>query len=492
MKNPDQLRNFDAAVLKEVHGIIVPADIRESFLIDAEVLLEGGKSEVLSASVWRISPIGVELLVARGSSYNKGDQIDLSMRVGDQTIKLGGFIAILEADFQPNSDLLGIRLQEGKRFTAEQSDERSSVRWICSRQFYPVAVAENPIQFNDFTYITIRNISSGGFHALTSLRNKYLIPGLILDWQVRLPITGSTIIKTQVKWTDVTQDDGRDYLELGLEFLELGEVQQKLLGQFLMQFSDAGSLQKLRDEGFRPTSLTKGVTYGYIRTKDEFLEVLRLRLEANRVAEKVPDHYTPDDMADRFDSLSRILVGKAQGKIVSAVRLTFIEQHEQFELEEFVELPDALPQKNQVVECGRALTHPEYQRGNLYFSLIQHIVISALLAKRHFALLCTTEELVPFYKSVGCQVAGISYVHPLYPSKKQHLVYIDIPAALSGKNVNPMLWNIVWRDVAKYVDEHALWKDGVLNAKTTAYQAMAPVAQLAYGARSYLRKLIAK
>ena len=91
----------------------------------------------------------------------------------------------------------------------------------------------------------------------------------------------------------LTAEGGKDYLEIGLEFIELTMQQRGAIGQYLIQFSDAESLKRIRSDGFFPTSLTKGVDYHYIKSESDFLEVLQLRFNANQEVGKIPDQHHP-------------------------------------------------------------------------------------------------------------------------------------------------------------------------------------------------------
>lgn len=488
MKEQVKLRDFTDIDYKDVHDIVFPADVRETDLIRAKIRISGSDDADAEVRVWKLSPLGIELLVDSPSIYSKGDSVSLAIRVGRQTTKFEGLVVEIADHTREGKLLLGVRIHKRQADRLVETNRRSSTRWVCSSQFYPVAIAANPIQFNDFVYITVRDISSGGMRALTSLRNKFLVPGMTLDWQISFPLTGHAILKTKVSRATLTADNGKDYLELGMEFVDLSRNDRELIGQYLVQFSDADSLEEIRNEGFYPVSLTKGIDYSYIKNEADFREVLELRLIANRQVEKIPGEYTAEDMADIFDSRSRIIVGRHKGRIVGTARITLVEANENLETEQFIALPDYFPRRDQIVECSRAATHPEYRRGDLLYSLIQHLAITSLQAKRHFALLSTTEELAPMYMALGFQRADLTYSHPLYPSKTQHVLFLNIPNALSGSNVNAVVWNVVWRRVLDYVNEQNLWPERISNTRTKLYRIIDPISNLMLRVQKRLKR----
>jgi len=476
--DPIKLRDFEDLNFKEVHDIIFPADVRENDLVRAKVRLSDQEGEAQTVRIWKMSPLGIELLVPKPSKFDQGRLLDIELKIGKQMTILQG--TVVEAGEEVRgSELVVIRLNAPTRSTPPAEERRTSSRWICSSQFYPVAIAPNPSQFNDFIYLTVRDLAAGGFRALTSLRNKFLVPGMSLDLQMSFPMTGYSAITARIVRTSLTAENGKDYLELGLEFSHLSNSQRETIGQYLIQFSNAESLSEINSAGFRPPSFSQGVDFQYIKSLTDFQQVLDLRLMANRDVGKVPASYMATSMADRFDSTSRILVGKFKGKIVGTIRLRFAELGDSLELEQYVKLPESFPRINQIVECSRAATHPHYRRGDLWYSLLQHIAIATLRANRSFAVISTTKELVPMYKKLGLQESGVTFEMPIYPGVEQHLMYVSAYDALSGINVGPIAWAIVWQKAAEFVDSQQI--HGMKNMNTTRirlYRFLAPMTRL--------------
>ncbi len=450
-----KLRDFEDLDFKEVHDIIFPADVRENDLIRARVRTSDPDLEQQQVRVWKLSPLGVEILVPDASKFKKGEPLEISLQVGKQVSQLQGIIVEIGENVK-GLELIVIRLYSSPTPSSPTDERRFSQRWICSSQFYPVAIAPNPSQFNDFIYLTVRDIAGRGMRALTSLRNKFLVQGMILELQISFPMTGYSSINVRIIRTALTAESGKDYLELGLEFIQLTASQRETIGQYLIQFSNADSVVDVKSAGFRPLSFSKGVDFFYIKSQADFQEVLELRLLANKGVGKVPASYTYAAMSDRFDSTSRILAGKFKGKIVGTIRLGFAEFGDRLEVENYVQLPSSFPRRDQIVECSRAVTHPDYRRGDLWYSMIQHIAIATLRANRDFAVISTSKELVPMYKKMGLQEAGITFEMPLYPGVEQHLMYVSVPKAMSGLNVGPVAWAVVWQRVSEFVEKHQI------------------------------------
>ena len=481
MKIEAKQRDFTDVNFQEIHDIIFPADVRETDLISAKLRRRGSRSEYMPYRVWKLSPLGIELLPREEDNFSKGEIVDLELTVGRQTSKFEGLVV----DVAPKDDrhrTLGVRFSAKKTEPVGETDRRSGSRWICSSQFDPVCIAANPAQFNDFLYFKIRDISGSGIRAITSLRNKFIVPGMELTLQISFPITSQISVPMKVARIAVTTEGGKDFLDVGLTFGELSRQQREVIGQYLVQFSDADSLKRIRQEGFFPLSLTRGVDYQYIKSEDEFWEVLELRLSANREVGKVPDHYTAADMADIYDTRGRILVGKYRGAIVGTARLTFTETGEKLEHEAYVKLPADFPRREQVLECARAATNPDFRGSDLWTTLIQHIAIVAIQAKRYWVILSTTPELVGMYLRLGFRDTGLRYKHQLYPGETQVVLLINVPDVVMGIGVGPIYWNVVWRSVAKYLSDHRVVKS---STRVKAYSLLAPLAE---GVRYFARR----
>jgi Acetyltransferase (GNAT) domain len=479
MIEPSKLRDFAELSYKEVHDIIFPADVRETDLVRASIYLRGSSKPESAARVWKLSPLGIEFLLEEGETFSKGTSLDVSLQVGRQLSRFEGIVVDCSEQLRGKL-LLVVRLYGRRSENLRTGDRRDSTRWICSSQFHPVAVAPNPLVFNDFIYFSIRDISSKGVRALTSLRNKYVVPGMSLELQVSFPMTGHALLRAKVVRTALTSDAGKDYLELGMELSELGKGDRETIGQYLVQFSSAETYSEIKKAGFTPVSLAKGIDYSFIRSSIDFEEVLKLRLLANKAVGKIPDEYSATSMADAFDSRCRILAAKFKGKVVGTIRLGFVDQDETMEIEKYVKLPPSFPRRDQIVECSRAATHPDFRRADLWYSLVQHAAISALQAKRQFGVICTTRELIIMYRRLGFQETGIVFKMPLYPDVEQHLLIVDIPGVISGVNVGPFAWAVVWQKVSEYLRNQPLFSSDLLsNTRLRIYSIISPFARLA-------------
>lgn len=478
MTHVDKRRDLANANYKEVHDIIFPADVRTSDAISAKVKLRDDSGDFESLRLWKISPLGIEVVLPDFVELPQGALVDLKLQVGPQSTTFEGSVVGLLSD-SASPRIAGIRLTGKKAKRTGTVDRRKSTRWNCSSQFYPVAICPNPVEFNDFIYFRIKDISESGIRAITSLRNKFVVPGMKLSLQISFPLIGHANIETIVSRANLTSEDGKDYLELGLNIDQLTNRDREIVGQYLIQFSDADSLDAVRSEGLYPKSLVAGLDYSFVKTEEDFAEALKVRLRANQEAQKISAQSKPSDMSDLFDARSRILIWRYKSESVGTIRVTFCDSDSQLEIEKYVKLPKEFPRRDEIAEAGRAATAPEYRKGDLFFSMLQRAAIVCLQAGRPFVIMSTTKELVSMYERIGFTKANLEFIHDLYPSQTQIVLSIDLRQALAGKNVGLLAWNTIWKDVLEHLSESgAIDVKPILTSKTKAYKLLSPLAAL--------------
>src|SRR5690349_14535065 len=116
MKNdalPTKTWNRPAEEIDQIHNPFQPAEVYGGEKIDAELeLTSENKPKKIKLPVWRISPLGVELLVANKQTgileeAAPGSPINLTIRMGDQNCEFKGLV-IASNHMQDGQALIGI------------------------------------------------------------------------------------------------------------------------------------------------------------------------------------------------------------------------------------------------------------------------------------------------------------------------------------------------------------------------------------------------
>jgi predicted GNAT family N-acyltransferase len=465
--------------LSEIHSAIFPADVRSHDRVLARVRAREPAAEYHDVRVWRISPLGIEL-VRDGSdcTLEKGRKIDLELNFNGQRTTFDGLIVDVVRQ-NANISLAGVRLSQPNEAVTAGREKRRSMRWLCGEEFYPTCVSPTPGRFNEYTYFQIRDISREGLQLVCSLRNKYLIQGTQLNLIASFPTVGDVALTVLITRIGVASERDKDMLVIGTEYVALTKSARNVIGQYLLQFGNAESLTQLREAGFFPQSVSKSTDFYFLKSEQDYEEVLELRLRAHKAGGTVDESSCPKDMSDQYDSNSRIIVAKFKGRIVASARIHFSSLEERMEHEQYLQWPAAYPRRDTVLEITRVCTHPDFRSNDLLAGLIRFLAITCFQPQRPWVLISSTDAMLPFYEKIGLAKTELHYEHPVYKGK-QNVLLTYSPDILRGKSVHPIYWNVIWKDVYAYLIETGSLKPSpVDHARVKAYKMLYPLALLA-------------
>ena len=448
MKKVHSRDKFDLN-FSDIHGLITPGDIRSNDRVQAKIRARNARDdEYQDVRVWKLSPFGIELKKGK-TQLNRGDQIDLEILIAGQRIKYEGLVVDLHRA-NDEIELIGIRFAKSEMIVHDH-ERRNQPRWHCSPDYFPTATCPTPARINDNIFFKIKDISANGMLLTCSLRNKIPIPGIILHVTANFGVDGNFHTPVKVKHVNFTSEAGKDRLAVGVEFLKLTERMKSIMAQYLIQFSNVYSVDELRNQGFWPQSVTDAVNFQFLTTESEYREVLVLRRLAHESDNNLVDEVSDDDMGDMIDAQSRIVIGKFNDKIVCTVRLRFNIADEPLEHEQFVQWPEHLPSREQIMEIGRLAIDPAFRHTDLLSGLFEFASATSI-RDREFAVISCLERMVPFFKKIGYSDTGLRYDGYLF-NEAGFVMMANVRQTMLGGACNPMYWNLVWRKAAEFLIE---------------------------------------
>ena len=392
--------------VRNIHGPSHPDSVYSGAHIEAKISYTvDDKKHSITLPVWRISPLGIELKIsnehsAEMTALSTGNMIDLVIYLSKEKCEFKGIV--IKSVVRINDyELLGIRWCEKEdddkknKFHLEQ---RFFPRWLCGIEFLPSGIVANPYKFNDFIHFQVRDISPNGMQIVTSLRNKYLVPGMTLESMISFPMVAQIKVDLKICNVRITTSNGKDYLALGTKMISEDKKMKEVIGQYVFQFGSKTSIEELKKWGLQVNKASDGVEFSYVRTEDDFLKVLKLRKLAYAGAGKIPADYDTNELADIFDTRSRIIMGTYRGQLVATARLIFHEEDDELEHERFMKLPKDFPRNDELIEVTRFCTHPDFRGSNLFYRLLQHIVLTTLQSKRRYLVSSATLKLSKVYQ----------------------------------------------------------------------------------------------
>lgn len=463
-----------------IHESIEPAEVREAERILARIRRRGSDSSFEPIRVWRLSPLGIELVAGDKNELRKGDAIDLELVLSGQRTLFEGLVVDLVQNNE-KIEILGVRLSKKLTSTVPTSERRTAERWLCSDEFLPTCVAPTPGRFDDFMYFQVRDISAEGLQLSCSLRNKFLIPGMRISLSAVFPMAQVVQLDIEVVRVGVAGIGGRDRLIVGTKFRTLSDQAKTILGQYVLQFGNVDTLEDLRKQGLAPKSVSLGVDFYNVKTEEDYRAALELRYIAHVADGNIREEAALEDLADINDARSRIIIGRYKGRVVATTRILYNTLDEPLEHEAHVEWPKNLPRRDQIVESSRTAIHPDFRRNDLLGAIFRFVYLNVAQGDRPWVVMSCLDHMVPFYQKIGFKHTGLRHTEPQWKDDRVlNIMIVNIHELTVGRGVNPFYWNVMWRDVAQYFSaQGALDASGIDKVRLMAYKAFGPASTLA-------------
>jgi hypothetical protein len=294
---------------------------------------------------------------------------------------------------------------------------------------------------------------------------------------VSLPLVAQLTMQLTIQNVELSNDPDQPSLLLGAAFSNPTSADLHALGQYLVQFGEQVQVDELRSQGLIPKQISSAVEFSFVRTVDEYDQVLALRYLAYASAGKVDPKLRAEDMGEIYDTRSRIVIGKYHGRVIASAGLVFNEYHDQMEIEETVEWPATLPRRDEMVEVIRNCTDPAYRGSDLLMAMFRFIAITVLQSNRRYVVIGCTPDLVPLYSKIGMKRVSIDYHHRKLSNSLHTVMLGDIPATMHGANINPLFWNVIWADTASYMAGANLLQPKAMDTlRVATYRAFRPLA----------------
>ncbi|MEM6484010.1 MAG: hypothetical protein AAF662_03345 [Pseudomonadota bacterium] len=343
----------------------------------------------------------------------------------------------------------------GIRFVSEEEettgDRRAGTRWLCNETYFPTCMAATPGRFDDFMYFQVRDVSESGLQLTTSLRNKFLVPGMRFELTAVFPMGSVAPISVVVARVGVVSIAGHDRLVVGAEFQDLSTPSRQAIGQYLLQFSlSRVSSRELKAAGFFPTSIASGIDFFSVKTASDYQAVLQLRFRAHAESGNTKDDVTPEMMGDRTDAASRVLAGSYKGRVVATARLQFSDFNDLLLESGESCWPEALPKKYEMIEVSRLATDPEFRSGDLLLALVKVCTSNVVQRDRPWVVISCLDEMVPFYEKLGFKRSGVRHKESLWKDGKiLNVLVANSFDAVQGKGVDAVYWVMVYKPIAE-------------------------------------------
>ncbi|MEW6057478.1 MAG: GNAT family N-acetyltransferase [Bdellovibrionota bacterium] len=435
-----------------IHGPFMAEPVRDGDAVSGSIDTGTGWKPV---RIWRYSPFGVDILNPDTVNLAQGQKLSIMVRLADyEEIYDGLTVSRLFED--GNRKLAGVRTFLPKNSPQTAEDRRAHKRWTCPESYLPTGTAPNPVRYNDHIIFRVENISAGGLLLLTSLRNKLVGRGQRLVATLTLPLVGIVRTTLQIKHIDTKAIGDKEYLVLGTQFIHPDELLRACLAEYLLNFAEGITVRSLRDDSFPVKRFARWLDFTYVKTESEYNEVLHLRYNAYKNANKLAPNKQVIDMADEFDSRARILVVKHQGRVVGSVRTMFHAETDQTDHGRYIAYPSNFPKLTETIEASRMCTDPEFQKTGIVFELLAHMVLTTIKSGRRYLYSGASGSLLEFYKKCGWRLTGLTYNNDALGGIQHELMLMDTYEVALGKGIGFRFWNRLYANLIDHMIEQEL------------------------------------
>lgn len=329
--------------------------------------------------------------------------------------------------------------------------ERSNETFFgCHDRFYPSGFALNPARRNRNVFFIVEQISIDGMWISTNKQNVHLIPGMTMFSQIYFPSVGECKVPIVIR--SVYPEDSVQ--KLYMRYTNMTKKTKRKISQYVLQFcSDLPPFFKLKSMGYYVGAVSKVVDYDFVKTEEDYREMLKVRYASYKLAGKVRDGTCEDDMADIHDDRSQIVIGRYRGKIICCLRMIFPGQGRSLEHDDFLSTYNNLPPLDNLIEISRACTHPDYRGGDLFTGLVTHTILYTVQHRKAYVLISATKNLKHLYERIGFVSTNMWFRNPALNDTLHVILVSNVRELITGKSVNPFIWNYMVRGMLPYVKD---------------------------------------
>jgi hypothetical protein len=368
--------------------------------------------------------------------------------LGQRCLKRGMPIRIAWQAFPPK--ILGIEFLAHAHPCVTRAE-----RYLCHHDIAPYIKSSDPLDANRHLYCKVIDISQSGLLLSTSLTNKHLFPGMLLD-DAQLVVPGAPPCTLSLTIENIREAPRDGCFHLGVTVSASGPDYERLVSGYISTMSP-GFLQECQEGStsqarkMRGKRLKHGLTFRVVSSAAGYREVLALRYQGYGAKGKLCKDATVDSQGEGMAQEGILIGAYLAGTLVASMELRFGDVHQPWRT--FQVIPrEKLTSVNlaTTVEINRLVIHPSFQGTDVVLGMIQkaHAIVMAHGGKDILFLATTT--LVPLYRKVGCIELGACAPHPHLQGEQLNAMMLTRDAFLKGHFLQPATWEQLYRTTNEY------------------------------------------
>ncbi len=373
-------------------------------------------NSIYPGAVQDLSPTGAAVIIKGDEDLKLGDEMDVIFYRGEYEFSYRAKI-ISESEYQnPRHEGFGRRLGivpvDSETFKIKSVPVMPRKQRYQVNQFLPPTItATHPLIFNEVMYFRVSELGANGLTAHTSLRNVGLSKGMSLQLFLKLP-TSPSEIPVSMEITNIKQVD--DHFRVGFKLREASMLFNEDVSQYILATVPGASPASLRAQGFGVLRTGPSISVSYSGGAKDVEEITNLRHTSYSAGNALLKQTPIDDFWDVYDLYSRQLVIRSDGRIIGACRVIFpnntasrIEAVNKYKFPIEAELSGI-----SFIEVSRLCVHPEYQKTDLYYKLLEFCLRIARDTENRYMLAILLPDRVALFEKLGFKVIGTPIDYP--------------------------------------------------------------------------------
>ena len=348
-----------------------------------------------------------------------------------------------------------VLLNPSKRKTTERRHKRIKTR----ENFKPFLWVADPFHLSRIVNFQVENFNVDGLQLRTSLCNKHIIVGTMLE-NCQLLLPGIGILTVNLVICNAFSKD--KHLVFGCLFQSINKQVLEMLAQYAVIGSDnlpphlSQRKELLRSAGLTTRSLSKPCTIKVVETCQELEQILDVRFAAYKAAAKTPPGATSDMMGDEYDASSIIYCAKYGPDVIATMRANISKSDRQkFPFETYFGSCESWGiSRHNSCEISRLAILPEFQGSDLFIGFVK-VTIQMLVKLRLDTMFCVaTNKLTPMYQRIGAEKMSDPVQHPVLIDESLNLYRIKTSSFLTGSNMEFEVWKKISEEAISHLIYH--------------------------------------
>lgn len=306
-----------------------------------------------------------------------------------------------------------------------------------------------PVVYSERSVASVLSISTTTIKLQLFGADFLLFPEMELKIRIAVQSNANSEIKIKVKKVERSKTE---HLTVYAKIIKINKKFTDDLVDFFLQSSEV-SPSRLKVAGFKPKNVSNNFRFRYVKTHEEYLEVLKLRFLAYKEAGKVTDETKVADMATPFDHRSRILVAYHGELLVASCMVSFPKSNDVLESEGYLEngYNFDLPKRDNLLEVARLCTLIEYRGADLLKRMFEHIYKLMITCGREFIITSCDEKLWPLYDKLGFKKTNQFYLHKKLNDKRHDIIMVHRDIGIKSKMSNVLVWYYLYGNMTDFL-----------------------------------------